>query len=154
MEQSIMSAKKSFVLVLWGKNFDAVIASIFVSELRQAGLRVKVVALDNQRITGAHGLTLVPDLTLGKALPLANRSVCIVLPCDASRIRYFSGDPRIALLFQRSVENDARFVMGAFNCKYRSDIAKLALPMDEVLTYPECEALFPFVRQMALNLPI
>ncbi len=56
------------VFVLWATNFDEAAASVFVSELRDAGLRVQVVGLHGQQIAGARGLVLGADMWLDEAL--------------------------------------------------------------------------------------
>ena len=66
-----MRKLNDYVLVLWAERFDEAAATIFVTVLREAGLRVKVVGLTPPPVSGAHGLALVPDLSLDQALPLA-----------------------------------------------------------------------------------
>ncbi len=68
-----MPRTQDYVFVLWGDRFEEVAATIFVAELRQAGLRVKVVSLTRRRVNGGHGLALLPDLTLEEALPVKCR---------------------------------------------------------------------------------
>ena len=40
-----MTISDSHIFVLWGNGFDEAMTAIFVTELRRAGLRVKVVGL-------------------------------------------------------------------------------------------------------------
>ena len=56
-----MAIRDRYVFVLWGAQFDEAPATVFVSELRNAGINVKVVGLHGQHITGAHGISLKPD---------------------------------------------------------------------------------------------
>ena len=68
-----MSKTTSTIFVLWGHHFDEAVTAIFVTELRTAGVRVKVVGLEARTSAGAHGLSLVPDLALGQLPRLAQR---------------------------------------------------------------------------------
>ncbi len=73
-------AQDKIAFVLWADRFDETLAALFVAELRKAGLRVKLVSLVGQPSSGAYGLTLVPDLTLEQALPMAHQASCVVIP--------------------------------------------------------------------------
>jgi hypothetical protein len=86
------------VLVLWGRGFDEIAASIFVAELRRLGKRVKLAGLNSQQIAGQHGVTLVPDLPLGQALRAAQSIQCIIVPAPLAALSQFSYDPRLAEL--------------------------------------------------------
>lgn len=88
-------AASQYIFVLWGSNFNEAVAAIFVTELRQAGLRVKVVGLDGELPVGSYGLALAPDMPLSQALPLANRTICVIAPCDAQQWRRIQHDPRL-----------------------------------------------------------
>jgi hypothetical protein len=142
-----------YVFVLWGNQFDEATATIFVTELREAGLRVKVVGLTPRQINGAHGLALVPDLTLDQALPLAPQAICVILPYASRGIKRLRNDPRIREFFHLAyASNRAKFVVGQFN---QAAIAKLGLfpvSADNVVVYPGSEDLVAFARQMAKSL--
>ena len=69
-----MTKPVQYVFVLWGKGFYEASATIFVTELRRAGLRVKVVGLTQRRTSGAFGLALVPDVTLDQILLAASHA--------------------------------------------------------------------------------
>src|SRR4051794_590737 len=112
MYDSRISRMQQTIFVLWGNNFEEAAAAIFVSELRQAGLRVKVVGLRGPTAPGVHGLALMPDLTLGQALPLAGKASGIVLPCAAKRLSQLANDPRFIDFFQQADANHALFVLG------------------------------------------
>jgi hypothetical protein len=53
------------ILLLWSDRFDEAATAIFATELRQAGLAVKVVGLAGHQAAGSSGLVLGADLTLG-----------------------------------------------------------------------------------------
>ena len=68
-----MIQNNDYIFVLWASEFEETTATIFVTELRQAGLPVKIVGLTRRISKGAHGLALVPDITLEQAIPLASQ---------------------------------------------------------------------------------
>lgn len=140
----------SYVFVLWGSNFEEVVASIFVTECREAGLRVKLVGLTPLHISGSHGLVLVPDLTLDQALPLAGDALCVVIPYTAPGLKRLKNDPRITKFFQQAQANQARFVIGPLQ---EMELANEPLfSGKELIVYPDSEELTPFVRQLAVSL--
>ena len=145
-----MSKIHTYVFVLWGEKFEEDTAAIFVTELRKAGLRVKVVGLAPQHINGAHGLALVPDLTLDQALPLANHTTCLIVPYKSRGIKRLNNDPRVQKFFAQALANQARFVFGPVN---NGDIAESGLlpkaAMDQIIVYPKCENMVEFARELA-----
>lgn len=88
--------------VLWGDGFDEVLAVAFVTGLRKAGLRVKLVGLRLQPMTGAHGVTLLPEIALDEALSARARLSCLVVPCDESGWQRIQQEPRWCQLLARS----------------------------------------------------
>jgi hypothetical protein len=147
-----MPKDDGYVFVLWGDNFEEVTASVFITELRAAGLRVKVVGLVPQRIRGSHGLALVPDLTLDQALVLAHKSRCVIIPYAAPGIKRLKNDPRLSEFFQQAHLNQAIFVLGKLS---GTDMAALGLPpsfSEYTVAYPESEDLVAFARELAGSL--
>ncbi|MCP4289824.1 MAG: DJ-1/PfpI family protein [Gammaproteobacteria bacterium] len=140
-----MATAQDYIFVLWGDHFEEAVATIFVTELRKAGLRVKVVGLSQRRTRGAHGLSLVPDLTLEEALPLANRTACLIIPCPATGLNRLASDPRLADFLHQAQANQATIVVG--NGPIQSDL----LPMipTQVTRYPGQEDLVAFAREVA-----
>jgi hypothetical protein len=144
-----MPKSYEYVFVLWGDEFDEVPATVFVSELREVGLRVKIVGLSSQRMSGAHGLALVPDLTLDQALALAPNTICIIIPFASQGIRRLKNDPRLREFCDQAQANQAKFILGRLN---ETDIADLNLfpPCStDVMVYPESENLVVFARDVA-----
>ncbi|MCB0206497.1 MAG: DJ-1/PfpI family protein, partial [Anaerolineae bacterium] len=68
------------IFVLWANNFDEAAASVFITELRDAGLRVQVVGLHGQQIAGAHGLVLGPDVRMDEAQRYGDDARCLIIP--------------------------------------------------------------------------
>ena len=107
-----MSKPDECVFVLWGKGFHEATATIFVTELRRTGLRVKVVGLTQRRSSGAFGLALLPDVTLEQILPLAGRAICKVVPYTPSGNNRLRNDPRLSKLFEKVHANNGKFIVG------------------------------------------
>ena len=104
-------AHDKIVFVLWADRFDETLAALFVAELRKAGLRVKLVSLAGQPSPGAYGVTLVPDLTLEQALPLARYATAVVIPCGASGFNRLQNDPRMQEFLVQTSQAGATFVV-------------------------------------------
>jgi hypothetical protein len=144
-----------YVFVLWGQHCDEAAASIFITELRKTGLLVKLVGVSGQRSAGAHGLTLVPDLMLSEAVPLARQAIGVVIPCASTHLRRFANDPRLGDLLTQSQAQQARLVV-------REDldpVTLLALGLSVVHEeavaielYPEGESLIAYARALARGL--
>jgi len=149
---SRMPKSNDIIFVLWGDNFEEAAATIFVTELREAGLRVKVVGLTPPNIKGSRGLALVPDLTLEQALPLAGQSVCLVIPCASPGIKRLNNDPRLGQLFRLARSNKAKFVVGQLRESDITDFGLLLLYAERVFMYPDREDLVKFARKLADSL--
>ena len=136
-----------YTFVLWGENFEEATAAIFVTELRKRGLLVKMVGLNLQRNQGAQGLALMPDLSLGKSLLLASRSMCVIVPSTLPNIGHLKNDPRLLEFFTKAHDNQAKFVLSE-QCKTSADDLGLHC-VDNILRYPQNEVLVPFARDLA-----
>ena len=140
---------QGYIFVLWADNFEEVAATVFISELREAGLRVKVIGLTGPRSRGAHGLVLVPDLTLDQALPLACQASCLVIPCLASNFKGLKNDPRLSQFFEQVRLVQARFII---NETFLADLFSLVSwthPVSELLlVYPDNQEMVDFARKL------
>ena len=114
-----------------GENFDEQMATTFVAQFREAGLRVKIVGLRHKQTSGTYGVALVPDMTLSQALPLASQVRCVVLPCHLPYLTHLENDPRIEDFFQDAGRNDAQFVTGRVEL---SELGQFVKPMN-VISY-------------------
>ncbi len=139
------------VLVLWGQGFNEIAASIFVAELRRLGNQVKLVSLKNQQSAGQHGLTLVPDLTLGQALRMGDRVHCIIVPAPLVALQQFSYDPRLAELLGRAGVNQSLLVADVLplsdaqtGVPFLTSIPSL---FPHKFTYPPLDALLAFIHE-------
>lgn len=147
-----MPKSRDYVFVLWNDGFDEMAAIAFVTQLREAGLLVKVVGLNLKQIVGAHGLALVPDLTMDQALLLASQAIGVIIPTARDSSRGFSNDPRLRQFFELASSNQAKFFSGGW-AKTRP--AGLDLPASvegKITIYPEDEDIVKFARQIAAQL--
>ena len=143
-----MANYKDYIFVSWGDGFDEVAATIFITEFRKAGLRVKVVALTPRRLSGAHGLALGTDMTLEQALRVADKAICVVLPGATSKIAQLTNDPRLSEFFSRARSGEARFIVGQVDNK---DMAEL-MGGPDVAVYPSRDELLEFAEDVAREL--
>lgn len=147
-----MSKHCQYIFVLWGNEFEEATASIFITVLREAGLRVKVVGLTRPYICGSHGLVLLPDLTLDQALPLARNAVCVIIPYTSCGIRRLKNDPRIREFCHRAYANQAKFVLGQLDGISITDLDLLPSSVSDFLIYPDHENLVTFAQGIAKSL--
>ncbi len=136
------------IFVLLGDRFEEAVAAVFITEFREVGLRVKVVGLV-PRLSGSHGLALVPDLTLDQALALASKAVCLVIPHPLSDVRHFRHDPRVCQLFERACANGAKFVLKPFNGADPTDLGLPDVASGNLFICPDSEDLIRFARATA-----
>jgi hypothetical protein len=148
----LRSAKSCHIFILWGDRFEEAAAVTFATEFRKAGLSVKVVGLHGPRSSGRHGLVLSSDMTLGDALALANKAVCIVIPCSATALRQIENDPRVVDFFRQAQTNQARFVVSDQKVVEKSNLKTLICDQDEVVCYSESGDLAEFVSKIAISL--
>jgi hypothetical protein len=151
MNQSMLKPKR-YVFVIWSEQFEEAIASIFVTELREAGIAVKVVGLSPPNAGGAHGLVLVPDLTLEEALPLAMSVTTVILPCQVRGFRRLVDEPRLTEFLHLVRDNPVGVIIGPFPGHQRRQLHLLHPILMEAHVYPPDEQLFIYVRELASTL--
>jgi putative intracellular protease/amidase len=142
-----MPNRSGYIFVLWGDKFEEVTATIFVTELRKAGFLVKVVGLNPPQIRGVCGLALVPDLMLDKALLLAAKAKCVIVPCPVQNIKRLKNDPRLGEFLQRTRVNKAKLVIGPSNMTNVSDL-EVFPTTDNIVVYADGEDLVGFVHKL------
>lgn len=143
-----MSKSSEYIFVLWASDFEEKVAATFVAELRQAGLLVKVIGLTPGVLSGAHGLALVPDLPLSKALALAAQTSCIIIPTTPTHLAPLKNDPRLGELLERAYAHGARFVVGSPIYADKTITAVIPAPAEEITLYPEGQGLSLFVHEL------
>ena len=107
-----MTKMRDCCFVLWADRFDEAAAAIFVTEFRKAGLRTSLVRAAGQSDTGANGLALVPDMSIDEARALADRAVCVVIPCSTAAIQPLRTDPRDSDFLSEALADNATLVVG------------------------------------------
>lgn len=138
------------IFVLWGPQFDPVAASIFVTELRKLGLRVKIVSLSVRKMPGNNGLAIYHDMTLGEAFNMTGKASGIIVPCRLMGAQRLRNDPRAYRLFKEVSANKVPIVIGYMD-KSTLNTLRLFPPeiIDDLIIYPEIEDLIEFVDQLA-----
>lgn len=104
--------QKRYALVVIADGFEETAATVFISLLRQAGLYVKSVGLTKGLIGGAHGMWLMPDLTLTDLDLLINTmSICVViLPEGRQSLVKLETDLRVHRLLRQVVAQRGQIV--------------------------------------------
>lgn len=105
-----MSRSEQPIFVLWGSGFEEAMAAIFITELRRANRRVRLVGLTRRAIGGAYGLALVPDLSLDEALPLVAKAAWVIVPYRSTGLGQLLTDPRLPVFFRAA--SQAGFITG------------------------------------------
>lgn len=147
-----MSRLNAYTFVLWDENFDEMAATTFIIELRQAGLRVKLVGLTHRPMKGANGLALVPDLTLGQAMPLACRAKGVIIPCPWRAAQRLKVEPRLTDFFEQARRNQALFIIERGSDDEPLKPEQLFLSLAEVIVYPAAECLQEFIHKLVEEL--
>jgi putative intracellular protease/amidase len=150
-----MLRRQPSVFLLWGQHCDELSACTFVTVLRRAGVRVKVVGLSGRRIRGLYGLSIVPDITLHEALPQAAQGQAVIIPCAAADLLRFDRDPRL-MAWLREVRTHAASLLLAspLDAALLITLGLLGEGEDdsEVCAYPPGEALLPFAQEWVQTL--
>lgn len=145
-----MARHHDYVFVLWADQFEEAPAAIFVTKLREAGLRVKVVGATPAPIFGSHGLALTPDLTLDQAFTLLAQVICLIIPQTGQGLFALKNDPRLSQLFESVCKNQVKVVLGTLK---GIDLAELGLfpPArdNSFMFYPEDESVVFFARELS-----
>jgi hypothetical protein len=132
--------------VLWGERCDELVACTFVTVLRRAGVRVKLVGVTGRRNRGAHGLTLIPDLSLREALPLASHVAAVVIPCAGAQIKSLLDELSMNTFLERMSDYRALLIVNM-------DLAEASGMLQDVtlrcMAYPNGEDLLSFVQELS-----
>lgn len=151
-----MRHESPIIFLLWGRHFDEIDAVIFVSELRTAGLCVKVVGLEGRPTAGAYGLVITPDLALGQLSSLAQQAIAIVLPCSLDRMLHYAHDPRLVYFLQEAQRRQVCFIVRHSELIAAEDqlwarTLQLVWPFVPLIAYPGYQELFTFVHILATH---
>lgn len=152
IKEKRMSITNHYVFVLWSHKFEEVPATIFTTQLRDVGLRVKVVGLSYKKMPGMNGLVLHPDFTLEKALPLANKAISVIIPSGLIGIQSLKNDLRLFNFFSQANHNQAQFVIGDLVLPTLNKYRLFPPSVNHLNVYPKGEKLFGFASQFATSL--
>jgi hypothetical protein len=85
---------------------------VMLSLLRQAGLCVKSVGLTSGLIGSAHGIWLMPDLTLADLERLSNTTFIsvVILPAGRQSLARLEADPRVHRLLRQVIAQRGQIV--------------------------------------------
>jgi hypothetical protein len=97
-------------ILLLADGFDEAAVGIILTALRQEGLAVSLVGLRAKRVSGAHGLVIVPDTSLDRFLEVAAPIAALILPGGSNHLARLKVDPRVEVLLKRSVAEKAILV--------------------------------------------
>lgn len=149
-----MPKNRGCILVFWGKSFDEATAALFVTELRQAGLRVKVVGLNGRSPRGAHGLSIVPDWTVTQAQNCLESINLIVLPCDTNLWHRVANDPRVTQLIDTVQANGGELIVSEQSVPSTKPVISVEQNLFAKCParYPKIDRLLPFLQHLIQNL--
>lgn len=119
-------------ILLLADGFDEAGVGVILTALRQEGLAVSLVGLRARRLNGAHGLVVVPDLSLDRLLEGTAPISALILPGGANHLARLRVDPRVGLLLKRSVAEKAMLVGLDWQME---DIAGVVPEMDDHLPW-------------------
>ena len=140
------------IYILWGRAFEAMVASVFAVELRYVGLPVKLVGLTSQRAAGRHGLALYPDIFLSDALACRASIGCLVLPCSRANCQHITNDPRVQRLLDKAAQQRALFVVSELDAVQFTKPTVGPAPSTALLTYADADNIVDFARAVAARL--
>jgi putative intracellular protease/amidase len=135
-----MSAKSSpqkCVLMLIADGFSETEAVVILSTLRKAGIYAKSAGLTSGLISGAHGISIMPDFTLAdleRSMDPASISM-VVLPVGERNLSNLEADPRVYRLLRQVMMQDGFIVTNAYGGSMLKNVAR----GNESIAYQENE---------------
>lgn len=93
------------IILLLADGFDEAVVGIVLTRLRQAGLAVSLVGLRSKRVSGAHGLVIIPNASLDRILEAPPPVLALVLPGGAGHLARLRVDPRVSVLIQKNIRD-------------------------------------------------
>lgn len=145
-----MPNNRDSILVFWGKSFDEATAALFITELRKAGLRVKVVGLNGRSPPGVHGLSIVPDWTVTQAQSCSESINLIVLPCNPNLWPRIANDPRVTQLIDTVQTTGGELIVSTQSAPPTASAIGTEQNFSAQCTarYPEIDRLLPFLHHL------
>jgi hypothetical protein len=111
----VKDTNQKCVLVVIADGFEETDAIVILSLLRQAGICVKSVGLTSGLIGSAHGVWIMPDLTLADLDRLTNATPIslVILPEGRHSLARLEADPRVHRLLRHVVAQRGQIVTSA-----------------------------------------
>ena len=101
------NSHKGSVFILLAPGFEEGSAIYCLDRLREAGILVSLVGLSAGLISGAHGVTVRPDRTLGQTSTLTPPYLVLV-PDGKKSVTALLADPRVHRLLTATLENNGK----------------------------------------------
>jgi hypothetical protein len=101
---------QSQILMLLADGFDEAAMGTILTTLRQAGLAVSLVGLRSNRVSGAHGLTIVPNASLDRIVVVRPPVRALIVPGGTGHLARLRVDPRVNMLIQSCVNQEADLI--------------------------------------------
>ena len=86
------------ILLLLAEGFSEAQATLFISELREAGLPMKTVGLTRRPVRSEHGVEIVPDMSIDAVIQTHPQIKLLILPGGRATTGAWRADPRTQLL--------------------------------------------------------
>lgn len=144
--------RAQYLFVLWGDRFDEDVATIFTTEARRTGLCVKLVGLNGVQAVGGNGILISTDLTLSQAMGLADKAICVVIPCSPAMLQRLEDDPRLVEFLHQAHTNQALFVVSRQEAIERSSLKTFAPSSPQLSVYGDYQNLIDAARQLVATL--
>ncbi|MCB9077431.1 MAG: DJ-1/PfpI family protein [Anaerolineaceae bacterium] len=139
-----MSRSDATILVLWADGFQEATATIFVTELRRTGVRVKIIGSTRQQIKGSYGLAIAPDLTLSQADSLLPQTTRLIIPTTLSAVGRLKNDPNLTAFLEQIEHYQIPILIGG-----QATEPPMFLKSTITIFPADSEALVGFARQVA-----
>jgi len=119
MERSIIllgrHSSRQCALMIIADGFEEITTIVTISALRQAGLCIKSVGLTSSFVNGAHGVEVMPDLSITDFPQLINTTPInlVILPEGKQALARLETDPRVHQLLRQVVAQQGQVVTTA-----------------------------------------
>lgn len=86
------------ILLLLAEGFAETEVTLYISEMREAGLRLSLVGLTKRPIRSEHGVEIIPDRSIDDVIRSASPVKLVILPGGQGAVNVWGADPRTRLL--------------------------------------------------------
>lgn len=135
---------EKIVLVLWAKQFDEVVATTSVTELKRFGWVVQLVGLTGQFTKGQSGLNIQPNIMLEAARELLSDTAAVIIPCNFESWQIIQHDPRLREFLTQLLQSKTLLLVSE-TVASTLEVQNATAP---VLVYPKQSKLTGFLRRI------